>query len=64
MQKKFLKFFPEEDNFPDLLQRAEKMGSVILEIEILTLTEIGAESANRLGDSIKRKIDKQTHEES
>ena len=59
VREKFLKFFPEENDFPDLLRRAEKMGSIIPGTEILTITEIGMESANRLGDPIKRMIDKQ-----
>ncbi len=59
VQRNFLRYFPKEKNYINLLQRAEVMESVTLEKENLTLTEIGRDSADRLGDPIKRKIENQ-----
>jgi len=60
VQRNFLKYFPTEKNFIGLLQRAKDMYSITQRRGTITLTKIGAKSANGLGKPIKRIIERQT----
>ncbi len=48
--------FPEE-NFSNLLQRSESMGSILVENNSITVTKIGTETAQRLCESIRKTIE-------
>jgi len=61
VQRNFLKFFPTEKDFIGLLQRAKDMYSITQRGRAITLTKIGARSANNLGNPIKKNRCTNTH---
>ena len=56
VRKKIEEVFPEEKNFYNLLEESISMGSILVENNNITITEIGVETARNLCNSIKRII--------